>query len=273
MSLHKNGLSKENNMDFLIQSDDVLDIERDILLEKLNRHKYVHTIKRLKLEDFDELNLNFSGEEIPIGTIDFVTKYMNKVCGFTKQNPIEIPVYLRTDEFLKREYQVVTWDKIPRKGVYFLKDASTLKHFSFCGDLEFFIQEDMFEKPKNWFDTSLRLDKNSKYIVSKAVRILSEYRVYVLDGEISAIAHYDGYPTVFPDAGVITKAVNLINLNEKWLKSYTIDVMVTHEGTSIIEVHNFTSCGLYTTIFGDELLLGYRQGIDYLKNDNKELQV
>jgi hypothetical protein len=44
--------------------------------------------------------------------------------------------------------------------------------------------------------------------------------------------------------------------------------MVGKEGTAIIEIHNFTSIGLYTTIWGNELLYAYRDGIDYLLNDN-----
>ena len=45
------------------------------------------------------------------------------------------------------------------------------------------------------------------------------------------------------------------------------------EGTAIIEVHNFTSVGLYTTLWGTDLLYAYRDGIDYLVNDNKIIEV
>ena len=69
------------------------------------------------------------------------------------------------------------------------------------------------------------------------------------------------------------KAVELIKANEKWLRSYTIDIMVGPKGTAIIEVHNFTSVGLYHNLWGNNLLYAYRQGIDYLINDNKNIQV
>ena len=52
-----------------------------------------------------------------------------------------------------------------------------------------------------------------------------------------------------------------------------MDLMVSKiKGTAIVEVHNFTSCGLYSTIWGDNLLYAYRDGIDYLINDNKPIE-
>lgn len=262
-------------MKFILQSDKEIDTDRDILEEILKRNHFTHEYTKVKMSELKNklLSSDISEYTIPVGTIEFVTEYLGASIGLVKENPIEVPKYLRTKEFLKREYNIVTWDKIPRSGRYFIKDASTLKHFSYNGNLEFFIQEEMFEEPKQAFDTSLRFSKNSLYVVSEEVDILGEYRVYIIDSEIEAIAQYDGLPLILPDTELINKAVKEINKNEKWLKSYTIDIMVTNRGTSVIEVHNFTSCGLYTTLFGDNLTLAYKQGIDYLKYDNKEIEI
>ena len=78
---------------------------------------------------------------------------------------------------------------------------------------------------------------------------------------------------MLPDIDLIKKAVCLINVNEKWLNSYTIDVMVGKPGTALIEVHNFASVGLYATLWGDNLLWAYKDGIDYLINDNHGLKM
>ena len=257
-------------MKFLIQQD-AMDIENQLLINEINAQKYIHEYKEISLKSMQN-QTDLEKGRIPVGTIDFVTEYLKRTENFEKENPIEVPEYLRTRDFLKRDYHIVTWDKIPRQGRYFIKDASTLKHFSYCGHLEYFIQEDMFEQPKNDFDTSLRLSKDALYVVSEALQVLSEYRVYVIGHEIVAISHYDGSPTIFPDTQILENAVKLIKENEKWLRSYTIDVMVTKRGTSIIEVHNFASVGLYTTLFGSDLIWGYRDGIDYLLNDNKKLR-
>ena len=40
-----------------------------------------------------------------------------------------------------------------------------------------------------------------------------------------------------PDINLIKKAISLINQNEKYLKSYTIDIMVGEFGTALIEIH------------------------------------
>ena len=44
--------------------------------------------------------------------------------------------------------------------------------------------------------------------------------------------------------------------------------MITPRGTAITEIHNYTSLGHYSTLFGDNLLYAYRDGIDYLLKHN-----
>lgn len=135
--------------------------------------------------------------------------------------------------------------------------------------MDYFYNEELFDyKPKNELDSTLVLSKSHDYVISSPYNIKSEYRVYVLDGDIEHISLYNGDATVLPDVNLIKKAVSLINYNEKWLRSYSLDIMVGNEGTAIIEVHNFTSLGLYSSIWGTDLIYAYRDGIDYLLNDN-----
>ena len=37
--------------------------------------------------------------------------------------------------------------------------------------------------------------------------------------------------------------------------------------------HNFVSVGLYGTLWGNNLIYAYKDGIDYVINDNKELKL
>lgn len=258
--------------DFLIQTQgDCLEDEERFIERELKRNRYIHSYNKMTLEEVDKV---IEQGKIPVGTIQFVEKYLQNNYGVANENPIEIPKYLRTDEFLKRNYKIVTWENIPRSGKFFLKDVSTLKNFGDMINATYTDIDELFNYvPKTDFDSTLVLDKTHLFQVSQPFNIKSEYRVYVIGGEIEAICNYNGDPTLLPDMNLIKKAVLLINNNEKWLRSYTIDVMVGSTGTAIIEIHNFASVGLYTTQWGSSLLYAYRDGIDYLINDNKVIEI
>ena len=104
-----------------------MDIEYYLIKEKLQKNKNVFEHKETDLKNL--ANIAEKGD-IPIGDILFVTKFIQEIHGIKQQNPIEIPSYLRTDEFLKRDYRIVTYDDIPTTGRYFIKDASYLIKFS-----------------------------------------------------------------------------------------------------------------------------------------------
>lgn len=215
-------------------------------------------------EDFDE---RFQ-EAIPIGTVRFIEQYLQMFKGIEIDNAIEVPPVLRTDEFLKRKYSIVPRDAIPRTGEFFIKDATQQKLFSYKGDLEFFLNDEMFREKANEFDNSLRLDPNHLYQVSEIVNILAEYRVYVIGRKINSMCVFAGNPLIFPDADLIRKAVKLINAQSDSPRSYSLDVMVTPRGTAITEVHNFLGVGLYMVDWDEELLYAYKHGMDYILKHN-----
>jgi hypothetical protein len=239
---------------YLLQADSKdLDIEYNITKELLKNNKYIFEHKNVDLQTM----LNIADKtDIPIGDINFVTEYLRKFHGIEKENPIEVPEYLRTDEFLKRLYAIVKWDQIPRQSKYFLKDVSQLKKFGRVVDTTYMNIDELFNYvPRSNLDSTLVLDKSHLFLVSNLFKIQSEYRVYVCQGEIENISCYNGDCTILPDMNLIKKAVYLINYNEKWLRSYTLDFMVGPEGTALIEVHNFTSVGLYSNQWGTNLIM------------------
>lgn len=259
---------------FLVQKDSVYDVDKSIFLSILHENRFVHSYKELTLQELKDLELSENYKNaLPFGNIDFVTLYLNKYHNIEQMNPIEIPDSLRTYEFLKRDYRVVKGEEVPKSGYYFIKDASQLKHFSFSGDMLYFNTEEIWKEKQNFFDTTLRLDKNHYFVVSEHVNILSEYRVYILDGEIANISLYDGDATVLPDVNLIKKANLIYSTQKDYPKSYTMDVMVTNRGTAIIECHILFSTGLYTTNFNDNLLYGYRDALNYLLNYNTKIKV
>ena len=256
---------------YLLQSDsNGLDLEYIIVENLLKKNKYLHDYKII---DTNYIMNIATKNDIPIGDIKFVSKWLQAIHNIDRENPIEIPAYLRTEEFLKRDYTITTWDKLPEHGKWFIKDISELKIFGSEVNTDYEKIKEWFEKPEYEFSTNLVLNKEHLFQVSSIFNILSEYRVYVIDGEIEAISNYNGDCTLLPDINLVKKAISMINYNEKWLKSYTLDIMVGKEGTAIIEVHNFTSVGLYNNIWGNNLLYAYKQGIDYLLNDNHTIVI
>ena len=277
-------------MHFLLENDrsQRYDFENLILKSVLDKNKLLHTYEDINIDNFYDISYvdtdygtkkvktlkeanRFPKEyknAIPVGSINFVTAWLNIFYGIEKENPIEIPPILRTDEFLKRKYSIVTSDKIPREGNYFIKDVSMLKEFSYAGNVELLNIDELFKQKTNEIDNSLKLDPNHLFQVSEKVDILSEYRVYVIGGEIEAISNYNGSALILPDTALINKANLLYSTQKNYPKSYSMDVMVTDRGTSIIEIHNYTSLGHYNTLFGSNLAYAYRDGIDYLIGHN-----
>ena len=276
-------------MHFLLEDNknDKFNYELMLVEEKIRQNKYIHDFEKIDISIFYEYEEDSFGEiiktnklknandfpeiykkSIPIGSINFVSTWLKVFYNIDKENPIEIPPILRTDEFLKRKYSIVTADKLPRTGRYFIKDVSKLKEFTYSGDLEYFLFDEMFEPAKSPYDYSLRINPDHLFQVSEIINILSEYRVYIIDGKIENIANYNGDVTLFPDVELIKKANDLYSTQPDYPKSYSMDLMITPRGTAITEIHNYTSLGHYSTLFGDNLLYAYRDGIDYLLKHN-----
>ena len=194
---------------------------------------------------------------IPFGSIEFTTNFLKIFKNIQKMNPIEIPPSLRKYEFLKREYRILPKDKLPQKGRFFIKNASKLKDGTYICDIEDLHKENFFKN-------------NDLYQISDIVNPTAEYRVYVINGKIYAIAYYDGDPCVFPDTSLIQKANIIYSLQKDYPKSYTMDVMVTDKGTCITEIHILLSCGIYQTVLGRNFLFGYDDAIKYLERYNTE---
>lgn len=266
-------------MEFLLQDDSEFDVEKDIILDLLNRTKLVNSYtlgymdlffykrydrnsEKYVLSDMvDKKILNQQlANYIPVGNIKFISAWFKTFHDIDNINPIEVPVCLRTEEFLKRYYTIVPFDKVPRSGLYFIKDVSKLKNGSFSGYVENYIVDN---------ELFAMLD-NHNYQVSEVVEPLSEWRVYIISGKIESIVNYDGDPLLFPDVKLIQKANIMYSLQEDYPKSYSLDVMITKNGTSIVECHTFLALGLYSTTWGSDLLYAHADGIKYVLNHNSK---
>jgi hypothetical protein len=203
---------------------------------------------------------------IPVGSISFVETFL-KLHDIPEMYPVEVPEVLRTADFLGRDYVICPYDKLPKRGYWFIKDVSHLKRFNGVLYIDDF--EDNYE-----VTDQMRKDM---WVYSSVLRFGAEYRFYICDDDIITYALYDladrKYLNKFPDIAKIEEMI-LKYARVPSPEAYTMDVGVTITGeTYLLEIHPFTSVGLYTTLLGDMLPIMYEKGFSwYLSEHNKPLK-
>lgn len=239
---------------FLIQNDSEANPENHIVEDIIKRYNMFNSINTITIsyKDFKEqiLTVDYS-KHIPIGTISFVNTWLTKYHNTTMFS-LEVPKCLQSECFLGRSYEILKKSELPKTGRYFIKNLDQLKSGTFVGDMY-----------RWWLTYSNDYEENSSFVISSEIEILSEWRVYVVRGEILNISNYDGNPTIFPDMNLIQRAKQLCDTSTYTPKSYTLDVVVTPTGTVVLEVHPFSCIGLYSTLWDDKLLDGYEDGIKF----------
>lgn len=87
------------------------------------------------------------------------------------------------------------------------------------------------------------ISKRTEVWISEIVDWLTEYRVYVINGSVAAINHYDGDPTIQIELPVVLEAINRYRTAPS---AYAIDFGVLSTGqTALIEVNDGYSLGAY----------------------------
>lgn len=262
-------------MYFLLQKEQgkKIPIELIIVQQLLDESKLLHQYEFCSVKDLSDKNFRKQRYDIenmiPIGSIEFVNTYLKQVHGVTNMNPIEVPKCLRKEEFLKREYHILREEELPKTGEYFIKDVSRLKTFTYAGNIENIHRSSVRYLNSN---EQIKLDKTHFYQLSEIIDIKSEYRAYFIDGNLQAVVNYNGDPWLMPDMQLLQKANNIYYMQKDYPNSYTMDIAVMDRGTCILEIHPFTSVGLYHTIWGTNLLYAYRDGIDYYLTKNTKTE-
>ena len=229
-------------MIFVLQRESTdLDVDvltlKEALKQQSIRHQYMElSLNEMKGFDFKKLfgkNLN---SIIPVGSLDFVREFLRINYAIPNMSAIEVPKELRLPHLLNREYALLDYRDVETiQGAKFLKYASELKVFSYCGDVPSFVKHNTL--------------KSGVYVVSEPVDILAEYRVFVHRDKIVGIQFYDGNPLVLISSDnlrLIQEMVARYSVNKTRPKSYTLDIgVLENNNISIIELHPWCSVGLY----------------------------
>lgn len=171
---------------------------------------------------------------IPVGAVEFVLLYLKKYYGIEGVKPINIPPELMNPTFLKRYVEIVDTKKSPvliKDKSMFVKDNNKIKGFA-----------DIVTDGSNL---------KGEFLVSELIDIESEWRAFVYDRRLVGLQNYAGDFTMFPNVDLIKE---MIKCYTNCPPAYTLDVGLNEkDGTFLIEVHNFFSCGLYG--FNDSRIL------------------
>ena len=195
--------------------------------------------------NFSRLNYIQDKKSIPVGSI----KFIQSAIGLSMQKPeyqlhsrLEVPDELRVPEFLGRKYSVGTVrdnkHNISSKTSYFVKTLAPVDCYKNILSGSELVASHIFE------DVNI--------IVSGVLDIKSEWRVFVLNGEIVNLACYKAKNySKMPDISAVTK---MIQAYTNCPPAYVLDVAVTAKGTFVLEAYNFLGVELYSTCWDDSLL-------------------
>jgi hypothetical protein len=213
--------------------------------------KYLNTIDIVEPSDiyppFDFKHYHYKQKFVPIGSIDFVIEYLQRMYGLMPK-PINVPEVL----FNRANRKIFNGTESDLKGRMFVKSNDRIKGTSGI-----------------WNEGEGGGLPVGNYQFSEVISIDSEWRAFVYRGKLVGLQNYCGEFTVFPDVWQIKRIIDQYEFQKSAPIAYTLDVGVNSSGTFVIEVHDFFSCGLYG--FADYPILPqmfYRWFWEYI-NKNK----
>jgi hypothetical protein len=88
--------------------------------------------------------------------------------------------------------------------------------------------------------------RSTSILCAEVVHWLSEFRVFVIRGEVVGIRHYHGDPTYRADEGVVCEAVPILEASGEATAGYGIDFGVLADGrTALVEWNDGFGLGSY----------------------------
>ena len=221
---------------FLIQTIDNM-VVHDFSFTLIEAIKYNNWYNGEKIYDYilqENTNLSINSNDqpykedvegiIPIGSVEFVLKYLNDYYNINNIKPLNIPEELNKYKYIKRN----VWNFYPFQNDKYINKTVFVKSKT---------------KIKGYTDIVKYTDvPTGEFIVSELIDIQSEWRAFVWKHTLYGLQNYSGDFTMFPDIKLIKKMISDYSNDG----AYTLDVGINDkDGTFIIECHDFFSCGLY----------------------------
>lgn len=184
--------------------------------EKIYEYEFVESVEEIK------------NKGIPIGSLEFVKDYIEKIENKEMSKPINIPKILLEEKLLVREVQITNdLNEVFENDNEKLFIKSNDKYKDICGLYNI---------------NEAKKIPNGEYLVSEIVDFISEWRIFVHENKIVGVNQYLG-EFIYPDLNFVQE---IVDKYKSEIKSYTIDIGILEDGKNdIVEIHPFVSCGLY----------------------------
>lgn len=183
------------------------------------------------------------GHTLPIGTVEFVRRAMH-LAGIMEPPNYSYPEVLY-DHLHRHIKQMRAGNVIGRQ---FVKPVATKVFTGFVFDT--------LEDPENpacqhrvQYNEFLALPPTELVWVGEPVVWLSEYRYYVMDGQVLGYGRYDDGPdnAPIPDAGAVEDMAKTLSASAGAPAAYVLDVGVLDGGeTALVECNDAWAVGYYT---------------------------
>lgn len=198
------------------------------------RSAYVGFLARgMKVKVFEFIeDVPVARNQIVVAGVDETYKYLAQL-GIIPRRTMNVPEELMKYAERKIEYMTMGEFMKDERLPIFVKPNDRVKQFTAGVVSEAWNKRFSFQS----------VAEDVGVLVSEVIDIVSEYRCYVIEGELVGIKHYLGDIRIFPDVNVIDGCIR--DLKDA-PAGYSVDVGVTAQGrTVLVEVQDGWSLGNY----------------------------
>lgn len=200
-------------------------------------------IKTVSFEDLaSHADVLRTGTVLPIGSVEFVRKAMG-LTGLPEPENMTYPDALR--EYLRRDVHQCTAGSV--LGAWFVKPVTTKAFTGFVFDT-MQAADTLPDHDREQHAAFLALPSEAPVWVSEPVSWLSEFRYYVLGGQVVGEGRYDDGPDDLPspDTLLVSEMAGRLAGEPSAPVAFSLDVGVLASGeTALVEVNDAWALGFY----------------------------
>lgn len=180
---------------------------------------------------------------LPVGSVEFVREAM-RLARIAEPPSLSYPPEL--DHLLGRRIDLMPLHRV--RGTRFVKPAKTKLFTGFVWH-ELALDSAYSEHDQEQLQALRSLPPDTMVWVSEPVRFLSEWRFYVLDGDIVSASRYDSDgadEAPSPNAEVVAEGIRALRASPGAPVSWALDAGVLDDGsTVVVEINDAWAIGLY----------------------------